>query len=57
MVQVQPNAFLERFIAKHGGSVTAVYAMLMTIPKMFNFHRKLKHDFVIDLYILSKKQS
>ena len=54
MVQVQPNAFLERFIAKYGGSVTAVYAMLMTIPKMFDFHRKLKHDFVIDLYIVKK---
>ncbi len=56
MVQVQPNAFLERFIAKHGGAVSAVYAMLMTIPKLFDFHRKLKHDFVIDLYII-KTQS
>lgn len=54
LVQVQPNTFLERFIAKHGGQVTAVYAMLMTIPKMFDFHRKLKHDFVIDLYIVKK---
>jgi putative methylase len=54
MVQVQPNAFLERFIAKHGGSVEAVYAMLMTIPKMFDFHRKLRYDFVIDLYIVKK---
>jgi putative methylase len=52
MVRVQPNAFLERFIAKHGGAVSAVYAMLMTIPKLFDFHRKLKHDFVIDLYII-----
>jgi putative methylase len=52
MVQVQPNAFLERFISKHGGIVSAVYAMLMTIPKMFDFHRKLKHDFVVDLYVI-----
>jgi len=28
--------------------------MLMTIPKMFDFHRKLKHDFIIDLYIIEK---
>lgn len=54
MVQVQPSPFLERFISKYGGSVKAVYAMLMTIPKMFEFHRKLKHDFVIDLYIIQK---
>jgi hypothetical protein len=26
--------------------------MLMTIPKMFEFHKKLKHDFVIDMYVI-----
>ncbi len=54
MVQVQPSPFLERFVAKNGGNVDAVYAMLMTIPKMFDFHHKLKHDFVIDLYVIKK---
>ncbi len=54
-IQVQPSPFLERFIAKNAGAVTAVYAMLMTIPKMFDFHRKLKHDFVIDLYVIQKQ--
>ncbi|MCW4000406.1 MAG: METTL5 family protein [Candidatus Bathyarchaeota archaeon] len=54
MVQVQPNGFLEHFIAKHGGEVEAVYAMLMTIPRMFEFHSKAKHDFVIDLYVIQK---
>ena len=51
-LQVSASPFLERFIAKHGGSVTAVYAMVMTIPKMFDFHHKLKHDFVVDLYVV-----
>jgi len=55
-VQVHPSPFLEGFIAKSGGAITAVYSMLMTIPKMFEFHRKLKHDFVIDLYIIEKQQ-
>jgi putative methylase len=54
MVQVQPSPFLERFISKNGGEIQAVYSMLMTIPKMFDFHRKLKHDFVIDLYVVKK---
>ena len=54
-MQVQPSPFLERFINKHSGTVTAVYAMLMTIPKMFDFHTKLKHDFVIDLYVIQKQ--
>jgi putative methylase len=54
-VRVQPNQFLERFIAKRGGCVIAVYSMLITIPKMFDFHTKLKHDFVIDLYVIQKR--
>jgi putative methylase len=53
-VQVQPSPFLGRFVTKNGGFIAAVYAMLMTIPKMFDFHRKLKHDFVIDLYVINK---
>lgn len=51
-LQVPPSAFLERFIAKHNGEVKAVYAMLMTIPRLFEFHTKPKYDFVVDLYVL-----
>jgi putative methylase len=51
-LQVQPSQFLERFISKHDGTVKAVYAMLMTIPRLFDFHTKLKHDFVVDLYVI-----
>lgn len=54
LVRVQPSPFLERFVGKNGGEVKAVYAMLMTIPKMFDFHRKPKHAFVIDLYLIQK---
>jgi len=54
-LRVLPSPFLERFVAKHGGVVKAVYVMLMTIPKMFEFHTKARHDFVIDLYIIEKK--
>jgi putative methylase len=56
-LQVSASHFLEKFIAKHGGSVKAVYAMLMTIPRMFEFHTKLKHDFVIDMYVIKKDPS
>jgi len=54
-LQVPASPFLERFIAQNGGTVTVVYAMLMTIPRMFEFHTKLRHDFVIDLYVIKKK--
>jgi putative methylase len=50
--QVQPSPFLEQFIAKHGGNVKAVYAILMTIPRLFVFHKEVKHDFVVDLYVI-----
>jgi putative methylase len=56
-LQVEPSPFLQRFIAKHGGIIKAVYALPMTIPKMFDFHKKAKHDFVIDLYVLQQQQS
>jgi putative methylase len=55
-LQVSASPFLERFIEKHGGVVSAVYAVLMTIPRMFDFHTKLKHDFVIDLYVIKNQQ-
>ena len=54
-LQVQASYFLERFVAKQGGVITAVYAMLFTIPRMFEFHTKLRHDFVVDLYVIKKK--
>jgi len=56
-LQVPASPFLEKFIAKHGGSVKSVYALLMTIPRMFDFHTKLKHDFVIDMYVIKKNSS
>ncbi|MDR2719198.1 MAG: METTL5 family protein [Nitrososphaerota archaeon] len=52
LIEVQPSVFLKRFIEQHGGVIRVVYAMLMTIPKMFDFHTKLRHDFVIDLYVI-----
>lgn len=57
ILQVTPSAFLGRFIEAQGGRVCGVYAMLMTIPRMFEFHTKLRHDFVIDLYVIKKARS
>ena len=53
-LEVPPSPFLERFVLQHNGVVKCVYAMLMTIPKMFDFHTKLKHDFVVDIYVIKK---
>jgi len=52
---VSPSPFLQSFIEKHGGKICAVYAMVMTIPYMFKFHKKRKHEFIVDLYIIDRK--
>jgi putative methylase len=54
LLRVAPSPFIEKFVESHRGVVKAVYALLMTIPRMFDFHTKTKHDFVVDLYIIKK---
>ena len=44
------RAFIKRFIEKHGGKVTSIFHMQMTIPKLFEFHTKRKHNVEVDLY-------
>ena len=51
-LQVEPSPFLERFVNKNGGTIKGVYAMIMTMPKLFHFHHELKHNFVVDLYVI-----
>jgi putative methylase len=55
-IPVPASPFLRRFIEKHGGEIKAVYAMPMTIPYMFEFHRKRKHEFVVNLYIIERRK-
>jgi len=50
-----PSPFLKTFIKKHGGKIKAVYATVITIPHIFNFHIKEKHEFIADLYIIKNE--
>jgi putative methylase len=54
LMSVPPSPFLKRLIEGHGGKIKAVYAMLMTIPHMFCFHTKRKHEFIADLYVIER---
>ncbi len=54
---VSSSSFLKNFIEKHDGKIRAVYAMIMTIPYMFEFHRKRKHEFVVNLYVIERDKS
>jgi len=49
---VRPSPFLDSFIEEHGGRIRGVYAMVMTVPHMFDFHTKKRHGFVVDLYVI-----
>jgi putative methylase len=55
-VEVAPSPFLERFVEERGGVVKAVYALLLTIPRIFNFHTKEKQEIVVDLYVIGKRE-
>lgn len=57
VMSVPSSAFIENFIEKHGGKIRAVYAMIMAIPYMFEFHKKRKHEFVVGLYVIEGKGS
>jgi putative methylase len=49
---VAPSAFLKEFVDRRGRKILDAYAMLMSVPRMFDFHTEQKHEFVVDLYII-----
>lgn len=57
LVPATSSPFLEKFIAEHGGKITALYRMRMTIPRMFRFHTKRRHKFLVDLYVLETRKA
>jgi putative methylase len=54
-LETSPSHFLKRFIEKNGGEILAVYSFLMNIPHMFPFHQKHKHQFAVNLYVITRK--
>lgn len=54
IIQVNPSPFLKKYVEKNNGIVRAVYSMLMSIPRLFSFHKKQKHSFIIDLYLIER---
>jgi putative methylase len=55
LLSVSGSSFMERFVEKCGGKIRVVYAMVMAVPRMFDFHTKKRHEFVVDLYVIEKK--
>ena len=52
--QKTASPFIKKFITVHGGRIKAIYPMRMIIPYMFEFHRKRRHEFLVDLYVIEK---
>lgn len=57
VLPAQISPFLNGFINDHGGKIKVVYAMVMTISQLFKFHKKQRHRFLVDLYIMNGKTS
>jgi putative methylase len=55
-IAVTPTFFMKKLIEEKGGRIEAVYALPMTLPHMFDFHTEKKHEFLVDLYVLHRKQ-
>ena len=56
LLQVEASPFIARFVEAHGGRIEAVYALLLVIPRMFDFHTKARSKIIIDLYVIRRKE-
>lgn len=56
VIPTKPSRFLEAYISGLGGEIEGVYAMLMRIPRIFDFHRKFRHEFIVNLYVIRRKE-
>jgi putative methylase len=54
-LRVEASSFIQRFVEERGGRVESVYALPLTIPHMFDFHTKAKHEIAVDLYVIKKR--
>jgi putative methylase len=55
LLPVGASSFIERFVEEREGVISSVYTLLMPIPHMFDFHTKLRRDFVVDLYVIKSE--
>jgi predicted RNA methylase len=56
LLKVEASPFIARFVEAHGGRIEAVYALLLVIPRMFDFHTKVRSEIIIDLYVIRRKE-
>lgn len=55
LLQIEASPFIARLVEARGGKIEAVYAMLLAIPRMFEFHTKARKETIISLYVVRKE--
>lgn len=55
MRRTHSDKLIKRFIEKHGGKVTGIFHVEMTIPKFEEFHTKERRNIKVDLYQIEGK--
>ena len=48
--------FLRKFIEKEGGKIKQIISMEFLLPWLFNFHKKPKIRYEVDLYVIEKQE-
>ena len=56
LIPTAPSSFLKRLVERNSGEVKATYALMMSIPRLFAFHQKPRHQFPVNLYVIGRKQ-
>lgn len=55
LLSAGPSSFLKKFIENNGGEIKAMYTLTMSIPHIFAFHQKRRHQFPVNLYLIERK--
>jgi putative methylase len=54
-LSAEASSFLKKFIEINGGEIKAMYVLMMSIPRIFAFHQKQRHRFLVNLYVIERK--
>ncbi|MEM2099287.1 MAG: METTL5 family protein [Candidatus Bathyarchaeia archaeon] len=54
ILQIEAPSFITRIAEAYNARAEAAYALLLTIPHMFNFHSKEKREIITDLYVIKR---
>jgi putative methylase len=54
VLKISPSQFIRKIVEESNGKIEAVYAILFTMPHMFQFHTRHKYNYVVDFYVIKR---